>query len=286
MEKPLVSVIIPTYNRSHIVARAIESVAGQEYPKLEIILVDDGSSDTTAEVVAGLKVPGLRYFRHPQNLGANAARNTGIMAAHGEFVAFQDTDDNWDPRKLSLQIQALLVHGADICFCAFDRLSCGVFTRIPKPGYGIQPGCENRHVELLRGSYISSQTLVVRRGLLLKVGLFDETLPRLQDWELCLRLSKRHSVVYLDKSLVQVDVSDDSISRQFAKYALAADIILNKHAEDFRSHPQAAAMLCINLSIDALRHGRMVTSLRFFFRALWMGGWRFPTALHTIYLRR
>jgi len=286
MDEPLVSVVIPAYNRAASIADAIASVATQDYENLEIVLVDDASSDGTAEAVAGLGIPALRYFRHPENLGANAARNTGIREARGEYVAFQDSDDVWDSRKLSRQLQALRDHGADICFCAFDRAAAGVLTRIPKPGYGVRPGCRDRYEELLRGSYISCQTLVVRRDLLFEVGLFDEALPRLQDWELCLRLAKRHPLVYLQEPLVRVDISDDSISRQFPKLAAAANMVLEKHAAEFRRHPEAAAMLCFNVGLEAVRHGRAWSALGFLSRGVWLGGTRFPGALLALYRRR
>jgi glycosyltransferase involved in cell wall biosynthesis len=286
MHPPLISIVIPTYNRADTITRAIESVTAQDYPNLEIVLVDDGSSDNTESVIANLDAPGLRIIRHAENRGANAARNTGVREARGEFVAFQDSDDFWEPRKLSVQVAALQSHEADICFCAFERRSDGLVTRIPKPGYGIQPGCRNRFSELMRGSFISCQTLVVKRELLLAAGLFDEALPRLQDWELCLRLAKDHPIVYVDQALVRVDISEDSMSRQTDKYARAAELIFDKHRDDFRNHPEAAAMLCTNVALDALRHRRPGGFVRFMARAAALGRLQFPAALLSLYRRR
>ncbi|MEQ8264311.1 glycosyltransferase family 2 protein [Pseudohaliea sp.] len=286
MRLPLVSVVLPSYNRADSLPNALRSIAEQDYGNLEIILVDDGSSDDTGEKVAQLAIPELRYLRHEKNRGANAARNTGIAAANGEFIAFQDSDDTWDSRKLSLQIRALQAHGGHVAFCAFDRIIDGKRVRIPKPGYQIRPGCEDRFGRLLEGSFISCQSLIVRKALLLEAGLFDEALPRLQDWELCLRLAKRHPMVYLEDALVQVDISNDSITREVSRLIKAAYIILEKHAEDFHRHPRAAAMLCTNVAIEALKHRRLPSSLRLLARALAYGGVHYPAALRALYLRR
>ena len=102
---PKVSVIIPTYNRAHLVGRAIRSVLNQTYQDFEIIVVDDGSTDNTEEVVKSFNDPRIRYIRHEKNRGGSAACNTGIRAARGEYIAFQDSDDEWLPEKLEKQMQ-------------------------------------------------------------------------------------------------------------------------------------------------------------------------------------
>jgi len=102
---PIVSVIIPTYIRAHVLAKAIQSLLNQTYQDFEIIVVDDGSIDNTEEVVKSFNDPRIRYIRHKENCGGSAARNTGIRAAYGECIAFQDSDDEWLPEKLEKQMQ-------------------------------------------------------------------------------------------------------------------------------------------------------------------------------------
>src|SRR4030043_1337098 len=102
---PTVSVIIPTYNRAHLVGRSIRSVLNQTYQDLEVIVVDDGSKDNTAEIVRGITDPRIVFLKHEKNRGVSAARNTGLKAARGKYIAFQDSDDEWLPQKLEKQLE-------------------------------------------------------------------------------------------------------------------------------------------------------------------------------------
>lgn len=286
MSDPLISVIIPTYNRADLIEQSIVSINQQTFRNFEIIVVDDGSSDNGEEVVARLGVPHLTFIKHQQNRGANAARNTGIQAARGKYIAFQDSDDTWSPNKLEKQYSALEKYGTEICFCAFNRTNGSTTIRIPKPGYHIRPGAQNLHSALLRGSFISCQTLLVKRELLVSVGLFDDTIPRLQDWELCLRLSQYYSFLYLDEALVKVEIRDDSISRQSNNYAAAATAILDKHKDSFAHDPVAISMLCINVASDAFKNRQYGTCLDFLQKALFQRDMSFFRALSVLYRRR
>ena len=103
---PVVSVIIPTYNRAHLIGRAIRSVLDQTYQDWELIVVDDASTDDIPGIVKGFTDGRVKYIRHDENKGAAAARNTGIQAARGAYIAFLDSDDEWLPEKLERQVQA------------------------------------------------------------------------------------------------------------------------------------------------------------------------------------
>ena len=120
----MVSVIIPTYNRAHVLPRAIESVLKQTYTELELIVVDDASTDDTAAVMTAITDPRVRYVRKEHG-GAAAARNRGIAEAKGEFIAFQDSDDVWHSDKLEKQLAYLQAERADAVFCAFHRCEEG-----------------------------------------------------------------------------------------------------------------------------------------------------------------
>ena len=104
----MVSVIIPTYNRAARLPMSVESVLNQTYRDLEIIIVDDGSTDLTEDVVRAMSDSRIRYIKHPRNLGGCKARNTGVSNAKGEYIAFQDSDDVWHADKLEVELKALL----------------------------------------------------------------------------------------------------------------------------------------------------------------------------------
>lgn len=200
---PLVSVVIPTYNRAPLLRRAVESALCQSHAALEVLVVDDASGDQTERVMAGFSDSRVRYLRHPRRLGGSAARNTALDAAAGDYVAFLDDDDEWMPRKIERQLK--LIRGCDAVICGF-RLN---------PGDGEIPGswADGRVREItperLRRGYIGwgTSTLMVRRRVL--EGLrFDPELPAGQDWDLLIRISARHRVRYIDEPLVVIGIGN------------------------------------------------------------------------------
>ena len=117
MKTCLVSIIIPSYNRENVIKDAIESVLKQTLADIECIVVDDGSTDNTQDVLRGIDDDRLVYYRLDNNRGACYARNYGVMHARGKYIAFQDSDDIWDEHKLEKQFIFLEKHDADMTFC-------------------------------------------------------------------------------------------------------------------------------------------------------------------------
>lgn len=184
---PSVSVIIPTYNRAHLVSRAIRSVLGQTYQDFEIIVVDDASVDGTEEVVKSFDDPRISYIRHEQNQGGSAARNTGIRAARGEYIAFLDSDDEWLAEKLKRQIVCLRGDPVRVGAVYTGRIYVmeGQVVKTVRPTLG-----GDLRSALLAGNIVgTTSSVVVRRTYLEQAGLFDETLPAAQDADLWIRLS-------------------------------------------------------------------------------------------------
>lgn len=232
----LVSVVLPTYNRAHVVARAIRSVLDQSWRDLELIVVDDASSDETPGVVAAIRDPRLRTIRLAGRTGAAAARNRGIAAARGAFIAFQDSDDVWHPQKLAAQMAAIRGAGDNVVssVCSYRHHKHGRSFEIRRT-----PGrvCGEDVVRLLMlETSFGTQTLLVRRAALEAAGGFDETLPRAQDYELCLRLAGQGDFVFVQDCLVDVHHSDDSISADALLFRSAMQIIFRKHAALFHRH--------------------------------------------------
>jgi glycosyltransferase involved in cell wall biosynthesis len=187
---PLVSVIIPAYNRAHLVGRAIASVLAQSYRNFEIIVVDDASTDDLAAALAEVDSPQLRCITHPRNRGAAAARNTGIAAASGELVAFLDSDDVWFPDKLAQQVAAMRDQPPDVAgqVCAYDCLKAGDSPRIIAPGW---TPLTFRRSQLFGCTCGPGTTLLCRRSIFAEIGPLDEELRRLEDWDWLLRLSEK-----------------------------------------------------------------------------------------------
>ncbi|MFZ2629004.1 MAG: glycosyltransferase family 2 protein [Rugosibacter sp.] len=184
---PLVSVVIPTYNRGHCIEECIRSVQMQGYADIDVIVVDDASGDDTRERVARIGDPRLRYIAHEYNRGGAAARNTGICAARGSYIAFLDSDDRWTHDKLEKQMRGLLAQGPECGFsytwllCVDDegRESASVST-------AYEGDCRRR---ILVSNFVGSfSNVVIRRDLLELVGCLDETMRSCQDWDLFIRL--------------------------------------------------------------------------------------------------
>ncbi|WP_324667972.1 glycosyltransferase family 2 protein [Geochorda subterranea] len=192
---PLVSVIIPTYNNAHVLPRAIRSVLAQTYSNWELIVVDDGSSDNTAEVMGQFEDPRIRYIRHDNpGMGPGAARNTGLRLAQGDYVAFLDSDDEWLPEKLEAQLGVFkrASERVGVVYCGVLRVYDGT-------------GFRRTHIPRVRGMALQDalalevgctpSTTMVRRAYLSQVGLFDESLMTGEDLDMWLRLAR---VCYFD----------------------------------------------------------------------------------------
>ena len=285
-DHPTVSVVIPAYNRADFLADAVTSVINQTCADLEIIVVDDGSTDDTRTVVESLTDDRIRYVCHEENRGANAARNTGIRLARGRYVAFQDSDDCWHPQKLERQIAACLTSAAKVCFCAFTRHVGADSTKIPKNSYRIPSGLNDLQRQVMRGSFISCQTLMIDRQYVISIGGFDESLPRLQDWELCLRLTQGASIYFLDEVLVDVHLSDDSISADLEKYIRSAEQILERHRASFNSDPIAEGVLRLNVALVCLGKRHLAEFAVQAWRALSSAGFRLPASAWVLFRRR
>jgi glycosyltransferase involved in cell wall biosynthesis len=204
--KPLVSAIIPTYNRAHIVCDAVESVLGQTYPNIEVIVVDDGSKD---ETLARLKKFGDRIRVVSQaNAGPAAARNRGIAMSRGELVAFLDSDDLWLPAKIERQVALLERAGKSVPCCLSnitmkwntgDRASFDIASLKPAAEEGIWLNVD----EILVTRFVLfNQGIMIRREVLERIGVFDESIRYLEDVEFPLRLSLEGPWAFIETPLV------------------------------------------------------------------------------------
>ncbi len=198
-KNPLVSVIIPTHNRAWIVEKAILSVLEQDYNPFELIVVDDGSTDHTMEIVKPF-MDRLTLIRQ-KNQGVSAARNSGIKKSKGELIAFLDSDDLWLPGKLSCQVD-FFSHNPDAMICQTQEIWIRNGKRVnPKTKHKKRGGMifdASLHLCL-----VSPSAVMMRRSLFDLKGLFDETLPACEDYDLWLRIGSSHPIHLIDTPLIQ-----------------------------------------------------------------------------------
>ncbi len=204
---PLVSVVIPTYNRGSIIGATLEDVFRQTYRNIEVILVDDASSDDTESQLGSYRER-IRFFRLARNSGPGGARNKGVELAAGEIIAFQDSDDRWDPTKLERQVDLLQRAGQSVPCCLCNAL-LGSWRGAPRHSFditGIHPGHSeglwlNPAEVLANGGIFFNQAVAVRKAAFQKAGGFDPSLRCLEDWDLALRLALLGPFAYTAESL-------------------------------------------------------------------------------------
>jgi glycosyltransferase involved in cell wall biosynthesis len=218
---PLVSVVIPTYNRAWIVQEAIDSVIAQEFRDFELIVVDDGSTDDTLLHLTGYGKQ-LRVI-HQSNKGVSAARNAGISTASGRYLAFLDSDDLWLPGKLQVQV-AFFKQNPEMRICQTEEVWIRNGLRVnPKQRHRKPSGMIfERSLGLC---LVSPSAVMIERDLLSEVGFFNETLPACEDYDLWLRVSCRYPVHLIDQPLiVKRGGHEDQLSRQpgLDKYRIQA----------------------------------------------------------------
>ncbi len=245
--KPTVSIIIPTYNRRQSIGRSVRSVLNQTYRDFELIIVDDGSTDNTKELVADFNDERIRYVRHEGNKGEAAARNTGIKAARCDYIAYQDSDDEWLPEKLARQIELLENASPEmgVIYTGFWKAENHKRTYVPFSWVSQKNG--DIHKELLKGNFIGSPVVLIKKECFNKVGLFDERLRNLVDWEMWLRISKRYHFRCVDEPLAVAHYDSDNVSDNPDSLIDALELVLEKNHHEFEAEKKLLAKHWINI---------------------------------------
>lgn len=209
MEK--VSIIIPTYNRADKIMTSINSVLKQTYVDFELIIVDDGSSDNTQEIVESIGDERVSYVRLTKNSGASAARNAGVQVAKYDVIAFQDSDDLWREDKLAKQMKYLQEHEEfSMIYCPYELHMEKMVIRMPDTDWN---GLEGDLLKwLLVRNSIGTPTMLMRKECFLQVGGFDISFKCLEDWEFALRFAEKYKIGYVNEVLVDAFYSKGGIS--------------------------------------------------------------------------
>ena len=259
---PVVSVVLPTYNREASLSAAVRSVLEQSFCDLELIVVDDGSTDGTARLLAEIDDERLRVLTLPTRSGAPAARNHGIEMAKGRYVAFQDSDDIWAVARLASQVKALDEAEPEVAV---------VYGRTVRRGGGKElemPRAQHRTLDgdlsacLAMDNFVALPATLVRTEHLRAVGAFDPTLPRFQDWDLWLKLADSFRFLFVDEVVLVSYETKGSISLDQDAYFDAIEVILARHREAFARVPGATLHHHLRLARKALLARRPRTLAR------------------------
>jgi glycosyltransferase involved in cell wall biosynthesis len=281
-KKPVVSVIIPTYNRAHYVTEAIQSVLDQSYQDFEIIVVDDGSTDNTREAVTSFKDPRLKYFCQ-ENQGVCVARNNGIHISNGEYIYFLDSDDALLEKTLEKGVRILDRH-PDVALshgCAYPMDERGRVFDLPK-SKNIRPGVYRGTEEILNflryGNYFCPSLTIVRRSSIIDVGLFDPAFRSgSEDFELWVRLAKKYAVSCIVDPVAKLRVHSSSmtasrdLNEMEKSHHLIFEGIFNDAALGSLFSPQRSKTyyyLHLRLASDAFAQRKMKISRNYLFKAL------------------
>ena len=216
---PKVSVFIPTYNRAHYLPQCLDSILAQTYQNFEIVIVDDGSSDNSLEILMDYqrRFPDkIYYYWHPghANKGIAATSNLAILKSRGKYLAWTGSDDMWYPEKLELQV-AQLEHDPrlGVVYSYADFID-GNGRKLPgRAGRDITSD-PNPVGQLLQYCHLPAMTTVIRRDCLEDVGLCDETLQICEDWDLWIRVFSRWTVGFIDRSLAQYRIHTNNLSKR------------------------------------------------------------------------
>jgi glycosyltransferase involved in cell wall biosynthesis len=266
--KPTVSIIIPTYNRKQSIGRSVKSVLNQTYQDFELIIVDDGSTDGTREVVAGFNDERIRYVRHEENKGEAAARNTGIKAARCDYIAYQDSDDEWLPEKLAKQME-LLEHAppeVGVIYTGFWKTQNHRRTYVPFPWVNQKNG--DIHKELLKGNFVGSPVVLIKKECFDRVGLFDERLCNLVDWEMWLRISKHYHFRCVDEPLVVAHYDSGNVSDNPHSLIDALELVLAKNSSELKAKKKLLAYYRINIGNLLVISGEVKKGYRYILDAI------------------
>jgi glycosyltransferase involved in cell wall biosynthesis len=254
---PLVSAIITTYNRRDFLREALQSVLAQDYPNLEVVVIDDGSDDGSFLEVRELPV---RYLWQP-NRGISSARNRGLTLVRGEYVAFLDADDLWHPRKITTQVRRMIEENAVLSYTDEAWIRNGRRVNQRKRHAKYSGHIFNRCLPLC---IISPSSVLMGRGLVEEAGGFDESLPACEDYDLWLRVTARYPVLFIDEALiVKRGGHADQLSRKYPvmdQFRIKAIVkVLDADLIEGDLREQAVRELCHKCRIvgeGALKRGR------------------------------
>lgn len=259
---PDISVVVPTFNRAATLGRAIRSVLDDSFPGLELIVVDDASTDITDRLIAEIDDSRLRYVRLPEKANGNVARNRGINLAASPLVAFLDSDDAFLPGRAERLVRFFASHPrVEVTLDEFAVVT-GTKKAMAAQPHGSFPPARLADLLLCHALPLTCSAIAARRSVLMEAGGFDPDLRRQQDRDLLLRLCASHRVALGTGSDVVKYQQRDSISRQSAGYVASLDALLGRHASALRErHRDVVGYLAARNVLREIFHGRILAAM-------------------------
>lgn len=265
----LVSVVIPVYNREDTIIRCIDSALSQTYNEIEVIVVDDNSSDATVDEIESTYSDRIELLRHDENRGGSAARNTGIDASKGEYIAFLDSDDVWKPTKIEHQIKVLQSRDASFVgsYTNAEYISKNTITSIIKnavTGDFLRNDCTIGGILSLKDKIGGASTLLVRSSVVNEIGGFDPEFDRHQDYEFLIRVLSQGKMLHIPSPYVvkfetnyaNAESVEDAKELFFRKFSSTISEYENQDYPITKYHN-------FDLARCHLRNGSLIKSLHF-----------------------
>lgn len=231
-----VSVIIPTYNRAHLLSRALTSALNQTFQDFEIIIVDDASTDDTDKLVASFHDCRIVYIQNRRNQGVSAARNSAIQQAQGDYIAFLDSDDEWLPDKLEKQLKLFTGTSPKVGLIAAGAVD--IRNQTPYAYYIPKFRGDNSKRILVENCVGLNGTAMIRKECFDKAGLFDENLNSSEDWDLWIRIAQHYEVDFIPDIMLRYYPQTDSMIMDHNAGIKAHKIILKKYHHLFKTLPR------------------------------------------------
>ena len=233
--KPLVSIIVPSYNHAKYITKTIESLVNQTYSNIELIVIDDGSKDNSVQIIQKLVDKHHFIFIHRDNKGVSATLNEGIQLATGKYITFCASDDIYLTDKIEKQVEFMETNlQYEMCYgkvIHFDDIGNMKKSKIRKPKSGWIFN------DLFKGNFIPAPTIFIKKNLFNEVGYFDETIP-IEDWDLLLRITYKYQIGYLDEYLAYYRIHSSNTSSNIDKMIFSEKQIMMK----WKEHPLFSKM--------------------------------------------
>ncbi len=263
---PKVSIIIPTYNRATLLKRAVSSVLQQTFTDYELIVVDDCSDDDTEHLISIINDHRIIYLKLKSRVGAAAARNIGIKSARGQYIAFLDSDDEYLHNKLELQIYKFqeVPGNVGIIYCGYYIVyESDHYHEVVTPEYK-----GNLFDILLKHNRIGSPTPLVRKECFDSCGLFDESLPSCQDWDMWLRISTKYDFDFANEPLAKAHNHGNQISTNIDSKILSREKLLEKYKPYIIKEPKTVSYLYQRLGFLHLLKNNSKRGIKYYLESI------------------